>query len=59
MQKPFWFFQQVGKNFQQIFVLDANFSWFFWKQMQNSNLFFLMHMQKLQNFIVKNLLKEC
>ena len=32
------------------------FSWFFWKQMQKSNLFFLIHMQKLQNFIVKNLL---
>ena len=25
MQKPFWFFQQVGKNFQHFFVLDASF----------------------------------
>ena len=25
MQKQFWFFQQVCKNFQQIFVLDASF----------------------------------
>ena len=25
MQKQFWFFQQVCKNFQQIFVLDAGF----------------------------------
>ena len=57
MQKLLWFFQQVCKHFQQISVLDASFFWFFWKQMQKSNLFFLIHMQKLQNFILKNLLK--
>ena len=56
MQKLFWFFQQVCKNFQQFFVLDASFSWFFLKTNAKISLIFLIHMQKWQKFIVKNLL---
>ena len=56
MQKLFWFFQQVCKYFQQFFVSDASFSCFLLETNAKSNLFFLIHMQNLQNFIVKNLL---
>ena len=50
------FFFKNAKLFKKIFYTMQLFTLFFKKNMQKPNFFFLMQMQKLQNFNVKNLL---
>ena len=47
------------RNFLTKFFAGCKFFPIFKKNMQNTYLFFLMQMQKTQNFFVKNLLNFC
>ena len=57
MQKLFWFFQQMCKNFQQIFVLDASFFVVFLKTNEKIKLIFSYSYSKSAKFYCKKLVK--
>ena len=57
MQKLIWFFQQVCKNFQQIFVLDASFFVVFLKTNAKLKLIFSYSYAKTAKFYCKKLVK--
>ena len=55
MQKLFWFFQQVCKNFQQNFVLDASFFVIFLKTNAKIELIFSYSFAKIAKFFCNKL----